>query len=291
MRTVNLLFCGCLAISVVAAQVPARPDFSGEWVLDPAKTTMTGAPMRVGGPGAAGGATVTEPKKIKHVNPVYPPAAQRARISGMVLLEAIIDRRGNVSDLRLIRSIPELDRAAVDAVSQWKYTPTLVAGVPVEVMMTVTVTFSLDGASARTGAPVPSAPPAWPTQPPGAVRPGLGRGFVSPVIVISQDDKTLTMTRKFADATEEIRYRFDGKGAPNKLPGTGGAVDNTYTYVSRWDGDKLVTSITWTGPQGPRQRTETISVSGDTLTMQLTRLPDAPGAEPIVTTNVFSRKR
>jgi TonB family protein len=290
MRTVSLFFCVLLASSAGAAQAPARPDFSGEWVLDPAKTTTTGAPMRVGGPGSVGGATVTEPRKIKNVNPIYPPAAQRARISGIVLLEATIDRQGGVKDLRVLRSVPELDRAAMEAVSQWKYTPTLVAGVPVEVIMTVTVSFALDSARPQMGKPV-GGDPAWPTQPAGAARPGMGRGFVSPVVLITQDDKTLTLTRKFTDAMEEIRYRFDGKASSNKLPGTGGAVDNTYVYVSRWDGARLVSSITWTGPQGPRERTETISVDGDTLTMQTTRPATTPGGEPFVQTNVFTRKR
>jgi len=133
--------------------------------------------------------------------------------------------------------------------------------------------------------------PAWPTQPAAAVRPGMGRGFVSPEIEIKQTDRELTLIRKFADANEEIRYRFDGRPSSNKLPGTGGAVDNTYVYVSRWKGQKLVSTISWTGPQGKRERTETIWIDGENLKMQTSRPASSQGGEPFVTTNVFNRKR
>jgi|SRR6185503_1848187 len=289
MRTLTLLLCGLLA----AAQAPVRPDFSGDWVLDPSKTTTTGAPMRVGGPGRLGApippGTVTEPKKVKHVNPRYPPDAQRDKISGFVILEAVIDRQGKVKDLRILRSIPGLDQAAYEAVSKWEYTPTLVAGVPVEVVMTVTVTFTLSGQAPQMGVPVGNT--SWPTQPAGAVRPGMGRGFTSPEASITQTNDGLTFVRKFGDAREELRYRFDGRPSNNKLPGTGGAVDNTYVYVSRWEGEKLVSTITWVGPQGPRERTETIWIDGGVLKVQTLRAAADPGAEPMVTTNVFERKR
>lgn len=95
------------------------------------------APVRVGG-------DVKEPKKIKHVAPVYPDAALSARVQGVVILEAIIDPNGNVSDARVLRSIPILDQAALDAVMQWQFTPTLLNGNPVSVIMTVTVNFSLN---------------------------------------------------------------------------------------------------------------------------------------------------
>jgi protein TonB len=77
------------------------------------------------------------------VNPWYPPEAQAARIQGVVILEAVIGVDGRVTDARILRSIPALDQAAVDAVRQWQYTPTLMNGVPVPVIMTVTVQFTL----------------------------------------------------------------------------------------------------------------------------------------------------
>jgi protein TonB len=89
------------------------------------------------------GGVIREPKKIVHVPPVYPIIAQQARDEGVVILEAIIDERGNVDRIKVLRSKPLLDQAAIDAVRAWKYTPTTLNGVPVQVLMTITVTFTL----------------------------------------------------------------------------------------------------------------------------------------------------
>jgi protein TonB len=62
----------------------------------------------------------------------------------MVILEATIDPDGNVTDARVLRSVPMLDEAALQAVRQWKYTPTLLDGMPRALMMTVTVNFTLN---------------------------------------------------------------------------------------------------------------------------------------------------
>ena len=67
----------------------------------------------------------------------------RLRVQGIVILEAIIDPSGSVTNVRVLRSIPLLDQSAIDAVRQWKYQPTLLNGVPVPIVMTVTVNFSL----------------------------------------------------------------------------------------------------------------------------------------------------
>ena len=83
------------------------------------------------------------PRKVTHVDPVYPRVAQMTRVEGTVILEAIIDVTGAVSSVRVLRSIPLLDQAAVDAVRAWKFTPTLLNGVPVPVALTVTVRFAL----------------------------------------------------------------------------------------------------------------------------------------------------
>jgi TonB family protein len=89
------------------------------------------------------GNAVRQPTKIKHVDPVYPPIAQSARVQGVVILEARIDEQGRVSDARVLRSIPLLDQAALDAVRQWEFTPTLLNGAPTPVIMTMTVQFTL----------------------------------------------------------------------------------------------------------------------------------------------------
>ena len=83
------------------------------------------------------------PGKLVHVDPVYPSIATAARVEGIVILEAIIDGDGNVDELRVLRSVPLLDDAAVDAVKSWKYEPTIVGGKAVPIQMTVTVKFAL----------------------------------------------------------------------------------------------------------------------------------------------------
>jgi periplasmic protein TonB len=84
------------------------------------------------------------PVKIVNVDPVYPSIAQTARIKGVVILEAVIDERGSVKSVSVLRSIQLLDQAAVDAVRQWRFTPARLNGAPVPVVMTVTVNFQLD---------------------------------------------------------------------------------------------------------------------------------------------------
>ena len=94
------------------------------------------APVPVGGP-------IKPPIKTKDVRPQYPLNAQSTRVQGVVIIEATIAADGKVQDARVLRSIPLLDAAALDAVRQWEFTPTLVNGVPVPVIMTVTVQFKI----------------------------------------------------------------------------------------------------------------------------------------------------
>jgi protein TonB len=94
------------------------------------------APVRPGG-------DLLPPTRTRNVQPEYPAIAQAARVQGIVIVEAIIGTDGRVRDARVLRSIPLLDRAAVEAVRQWEYTPSRLNGVPVPVLMTVTVTFTL----------------------------------------------------------------------------------------------------------------------------------------------------
>jgi protein TonB len=83
------------------------------------------------------------PRKIADIAPIYPAIATAARAQGIVIMEATIDVHGNVVDVRVLRSSPLLDQAAIDAVRQWKYTPATLNGLPVPVIMTVTVNFTL----------------------------------------------------------------------------------------------------------------------------------------------------
>jgi protein TonB len=113
-------------------------------------------PMQVTGTLNAEGAVrvgdkIRAPMKIRDVKPVYPPAAQGARVSGMVILEIIVGPDGAVREAQVLRSIPLLDQAAVDAVMQWRFTPTLLNGQAVPVIMTVTVNFTLQGSAGQRG--------------------------------------------------------------------------------------------------------------------------------------------
>jgi protein TonB len=101
-----------------------------------AKPAPPPEPVRIGG-------TVRQPLKVKNVDPVYPAIAQAARVQGIVIIEATLSPDGRMSNARILRSIPLLDQAALEAVRQWEYTPTLLNGVPVPVIMTITVMFTL----------------------------------------------------------------------------------------------------------------------------------------------------
>lgn len=93
-------------------------------------------PFRIGG-------GIAPPTKIVDVSPVYPPEAREARVQGVVIMEVTLSPTGEVSDVDVLRSVPLLDEAAVAAVRQWRYEPTLVDGVPVPVLLTVTINFGL----------------------------------------------------------------------------------------------------------------------------------------------------
>jgi protein TonB len=93
-------------------------------------------PLRPGG-------DIREPVKVKHVPPVYPQIAINARISGRVVIDAVIGVDGVVREARILSGVPLLNQAALDAVKQWRYTPTTLNNVPVPVIMTVTVQFNL----------------------------------------------------------------------------------------------------------------------------------------------------
>lgn len=89
------------------------------------------------------GVTIKAPARIKYVAPVYPDIAQKARVQGVVIIEAVIAVDGKIEQARIVRSQPLLDDAALTAVRAWEYTPTLLNGRPTAVIMTVTVVFSL----------------------------------------------------------------------------------------------------------------------------------------------------
>lgn len=90
------------------------------------------------------GGAVTQASLINRVQPVYPPLARQTRVSGTVRLHAIISKDGSVQQLEVLSGHPLLVQAALDAVRQWRYRPTLLNGEPVEVDTTIDVIFSLN---------------------------------------------------------------------------------------------------------------------------------------------------
>jgi TonB family protein len=90
------------------------------------------------------GAGIKEPKKTKNVAPIYPASAKQRRADGVVIIEAVISASGCISGATVVQQIdPALDMAALRAVSDWRYTPTLLNGVAVPVLMTITINFRL----------------------------------------------------------------------------------------------------------------------------------------------------
>jgi protein TonB len=88
---------------------------------------------------------VTQGLVIHKVEPAYPPIAKTARVSGTVILQAVISKEGTIENLRVISGHPLLTQSAVEAVKQWRYRPYILNGDPVEVETTVEVHFTLAG--------------------------------------------------------------------------------------------------------------------------------------------------
>lgn len=99
-------------------------------------TGVSQSPVRPGG-------DLKPPRKLRHVAPAYPELARQAGVQGVVVLECVIDPSGRVADVKVLRGHPLLESAAADSVRQWLYTPTRLNGVPVAVLLTVTVRFTM----------------------------------------------------------------------------------------------------------------------------------------------------
>jgi len=100
----------------------------------PPKPVALPTPVRVGG-------DVREPRPVRMIPPVYPPLARAARVAGMVTLEATLTVQGTVEEIKVISGHPLLVEAAIAAVKQWQYEPTLLNGTPVPVILTARVRF------------------------------------------------------------------------------------------------------------------------------------------------------
>ncbi len=89
------------------------------------------------------GGRVPMPQRLVTAQPVYPGIAKAGKVQGTVEVAIVIDAFGNVGQTKIVKSIPQLDSAAVEAVKKWKYSPTVVNGVAVPVSMVVHVAFAL----------------------------------------------------------------------------------------------------------------------------------------------------
>jgi protein TonB len=120
----------------IAAKQEADARAAKEQAETEAREKAKAEAVRVGG-------KIRPPTKVKDVQPVYPDVAKTARVAGVVIVAATIGASGKVIDAKVLRSVPMLDQAALDAVKQWEFTPTLLNGKPVPVVMTVTINFKL----------------------------------------------------------------------------------------------------------------------------------------------------
>lgn len=108
----------------------------------PGVGSETGPGEHGGGPPTVrAGGVIQPPTRVVYVPPVYPSIAQAAGIGGVVILDCTIAPDGHVVDVRVLSGHPLLNEAAVNAVRQWRYRATRLDGVPVAVLMTVTVRF------------------------------------------------------------------------------------------------------------------------------------------------------
>ena len=120
----SAIVCGCLV---------GQP---GELVAQP---LLPAPPVRVGG-------NIRPPAKIRDARPVYPEDALKARVVGIVIVEATIGTDGAVTETRVLRGVPMLNESATDAVKQWQYEPLIWNGRPTPFVLTVTLSFNLAAA-------------------------------------------------------------------------------------------------------------------------------------------------
>ena len=133
----------------------------------PPKPAPPAGPVRAGA-----GEAVPSPNAIRRVEAQYPPEARSARAQGTVTVEAVIGTDGRVTDARVMQSVhPLLDEAAVAAVRQWQFQPSMLDGRPISVLHSVPVTFTPPPDPVKPPATVPGTPRSLPTSPPPPVKP------------------------------------------------------------------------------------------------------------------------
>ena len=121
---------GGIVGGIIGGLVPPAPP-------PPPLVAARPVPVRIGG-------QITAPALVHRVEPQYPDIAIAAQLTGLVILEAVVDTDGRVESVKVLRSRhPFLDRAAVDALRQWQYSPLVLNGIPTPFVLTVTFNFSV----------------------------------------------------------------------------------------------------------------------------------------------------
>lgn len=129
-------------LPVAEIEIDPEPPAIDDLVLDipatpPALPPEPNLPVEVGG-------EVKAPVRVVYVEPQYTEPARRARIQGTVILETIVDRKGNVTQVKVLRPLGlGLTESAVAAVEQWKFNPGTLRGKPIDVIYRVTVRFQI----------------------------------------------------------------------------------------------------------------------------------------------------
>jgi len=131
-----------LVIADAVSGIPSGGGLIGEGMSPAPPPPPVHEQPRPVGPQRVGGG-IRQPVRTHYVAPIYPTIAQQARIEGPVQIDAIIGIDGVVQQARVLSGSPLLSDAAISAVRQWRYTPTMLNNQPVAVIMTVTVTFTL----------------------------------------------------------------------------------------------------------------------------------------------------
>jgi protein TonB len=132
---------GFLLPAILPVMTTARPHFSSLCELQRADEKSPSAhaaprqePVRTSG-------AYLEGRVLRRVEPVYPAEARARRVAGVVLLQVIVNEKGEAYEVKVVRGHPLLDMSAVDAVRQWRFKPTQVHGKPVPVLGTIAITF------------------------------------------------------------------------------------------------------------------------------------------------------
>ncbi len=141
-RTIKPLWLAAAAFAAALCVCPAIAWGQAEPGPQPAAEAAPPATDAVGH-------SVQPPVLLRQTPPKYPPLARKAKVQGIVVLHATIGTDGRVDNLSVISGHPLLCKAAMDAVRQWQYQPTLLDGKPIEVELTVSVGFALDGSTTQ----------------------------------------------------------------------------------------------------------------------------------------------